>query len=149
MSDMYLRKADYSDIHLLYNWANDPIVRSNSFDTHSISIEEHKAWFQKMMVDFNQIQYIMMAQEIPVGQIRFSIEGSEAEIDYSLSKEFRGCGYGKEIVQLGIQKIIQDRPEIRKLIGKVKPSSKASYACFLNNDFKEKYIALEYYVSNK
>jgi len=36
---VFLRKATLSDIDLLYEWANDPVVRENSFSTESISYD--------------------------------------------------------------------------------------------------------------
>lgn len=142
----YLRKADFSDIDILFEWVNDVETRENSFDSHIITYEEHLEWFEKMMSDQNQVQYIMMNGDTPVGQVKLSLSGVEAEISYSISKKLRGCGYGKEILCLVMEKVRNDYPSITKLIGKVKPSNGASFHCFTKNGFEEKYQLLEYYM---
>lgn len=42
-----LRKVKIEDLEILFDWANDSLVRTNSFSTKSITISEHKAWFQE------------------------------------------------------------------------------------------------------
>ena len=72
-----LRKVEYSDINLLYRWANDPIVRKNSFNSAPISFDAHKDWFNKMMDDPSVFQFILMDENTPVGQIRLNINGED------------------------------------------------------------------------
>ncbi|MCR4745636.1 MAG: GNAT family N-acetyltransferase [Lachnospiraceae bacterium] len=149
MSGTFLREVEKDDLELLYSWVNEESVRKYAFDSHIITLEEHTAWFNRMMSDPNQIQFIMMVQESPVGQIRFSVDGSEAEIDYSISQHYRGCGYGREIIRIGIKKMNQVRPNVKKLIGRVKATNSASIKCFMSNKFNENQITLEYDMSNE
>lgn len=141
---LLLRKATEADIEILFCWANDKTVRENSFDSHTISFDEHTAWFNQMMSDPKKVQYIMVMNGEPIGQIRLSISKDEAEISYSISKSARGCGYGREIIRLAIKQVKTDYPHIVKLIGKVKPSNAASYYCFSKNGFEETYRQLEF-----
>ena len=41
---LYLRTADENDMDLLFQWANDPDVRKNSFHSEPISYETHKKY---------------------------------------------------------------------------------------------------------
>lgn len=149
-SDMlHLRKATQSDRDLLFDWVNDEEVRKNAFHSHRITYEEHITWFNRIMNDPNQVQYILMLNEKPVGQIRLTIEDSAAEIDYSISNAARGCGFGGAIINLVKEQVKKDYPLIRKLTGKVKTSNAASYRCFIKNDFEETYRQLEYVLKNK
>lgn len=141
---LYLRKATESDMELLFEWANDETVRQNAFNTASISYEEHKAWFSRMMADENVVQYILMNDDTPVGQIRLTIDGSKALIGYSIAKEERGKGYGKEIINLVKGNVKQDYAQVDKLIGKVKPNNQPSLFCFEENGFDKKYIQYEF-----
>ena len=148
MSDsLQLRKATEADIEILFRWANDKAVRENSFDPHTISFDEHIAWFNRMMSDPNKAQYILVMNGEPIGQIQLSINGAEAEAGYSISEAVRGCGYGRELIRLAIKQVKTDYPSVVKLIGKVKPSNVASYYCFLKNGFEETYRQLEYDLS--
>lgn len=140
---LYLRKATEDDIAILYKWVNDKDTRQNAFDTHIITYGEHAAWYKKMMEDPEQIQYILMREEKPVGQVRLTIENQEADIDYSIFNTERGRGYGKIIIRLIAEKVLEDFPMVKKLIGRVKPSNTASYRCFIENGFEEVYRQLE------
>lgn len=141
---VYLRKATEKDVGILYEWVNDKETRQNSFDTHIITYEEHLNWFNKMMGDSEQIQYILMDNNIPCGQIRLSIMEDMAEISYSISAKYRGIGYGKEIIRLIKERVRMDYPKINKLVAKVKPSNVASLCCFEKNGFEKKYLQLEF-----
>lgn len=139
MSKVYLREAESSDIDLLFKWANDPVVRNNSFNTDSIPYENHVIWFDKMMSDPSVLQYILVDDDSPVGQIRLNVRGSDAEIGYSIGTEFRGKGYGHMILKLIKEKIIKDHAEIINLIAKVKPDNDASNALFQKENFEQEY----------
>ena len=136
---VYLRDATQSDMDLLYAWANDPAVRKNSFKSNPIPYEDHIKWFKHIMEDDNVLQFIMMDDEKPVGQIRLNVDGDEAEIGYSIAAECRGKGYGHKILQLAIQKIQAECPQIKKLIAKVKPENTASKKLFESEGYEMKY----------
>ena len=44
MKDGYLRLAEMEDMDLLFTWANEEMVRKNSFSTRKITYEEHVIW---------------------------------------------------------------------------------------------------------
>lgn len=52
---LQLRRAAKSDVDILYEWANDAIVRQNAFNTYSINYDEHTGWFNRVMEDSNQV----------------------------------------------------------------------------------------------
>lgn len=141
---MFLRKAKMEDVDLLFQWVNDESVRINAFDTHLITYDEHISWFTRMMENPDQIQYILMLDDEPVGQIRLSIEDGEAIIDYSIVSSKRGNGYGSYLISLVTERIKVDRPDVKKLIGKVKSSNTASMKCFVSNSFEETFRQFEF-----
>lgn len=141
MSNVYLRKAEYSDMDLLFGWANDPTVRSNSFNTSSIPYDDHVKWFKKMMENDKILQFIMMYDTTPIGQIRLNIDGDEAEIGYSIAKEYRGQGYGHSILRLVAEVVDKEHQEIKYLIAKVKPENIASNKLFQNEGYTVQYTS--------
>lgn len=143
----YLREAEPGDMELLFYWANEEEVRKNSFHSDSISYEEHQKWFEQLMQDRNQFQYIMMLGEKPVGQIRLSIFKDRAEIGYSISKEERGLGYGTLIVELAKEAVHKNFAGVKKIVAKVKSDNTASVCCFKRNRFIEKYSLYEFDMS--
>ena len=141
---IYLREAMVNDAELLFKWVNDPDTRSNSFDSHTVSRKEHEDWFARVMADTNQILYIMMREETPIGHVRYELSNNTAEISYSISPQERGKGYGKLIIHLAVMKIKSDYPEITKIRALVKPRNEASILCFERNGFSEKYREYEF-----
>ncbi len=139
----YLRKVEPDDIDLLFQWTNDAETRRNSFDSHTISLSEHREWFGKMIKDPDRIQYIMMNGGTPVGQIRVDITGEDAEISYSIAPTERSKGFGGQIIKLLTEQIKEDCPQIKTVRGLVKPQNKASIACFEENGFCEMYRTYE------
>ena len=148
-----LRKADYSDVDLLYRWVNDDAVRANAFHTEKIPYEDHVRWFEKMMANVSVYQYILCEDEMPVGQIRMSVEQGEAFIDYSVSSDQRHKGYGSEMLRMVQEQMIADQITcVTKLVGQVKhenyASAKAFERCgFLKKEMSE-YIQYEKKLTN-
>ncbi|BCZ26068.1 hypothetical protein EUBC25_01550 [Claveliimonas bilis] len=137
---VWLREALQSDIDLLYEWTNDPIVRQNSFHSEMISYAVHKEWFARIMEDKNIVQYILIADEEPVGQIRLTIDGNKAEIGYSIAPQHRQRGYGRMILQLIVDEVKHKFPDVKEVVAKVKPENIASKKLFESEGYDMKYL---------
>ena len=97
-----LREAGKNDCELLFNWANDFKVRTNSISKDPILWENHEKWFfEKINSDKSKI-YILEIAGNPVGQIRFDYQNNSWVIDYSISSEMRGKGLGKILVNMSL-----------------------------------------------
>ena len=88
-----------------------------------------------------------MDNNTPVGQIRLTINGDEAEIGYSIAKEFRGKGYGHRILQLASEKMKKEHCEIKRLIAKVKPENMTSNRLFVDEGYMLDYCCYTYDLS--
>lgn len=141
--DEYLREAVEADLDLLFDWANDPEVRRNSFSMAEIAYEEHRKWFLDLLQDGSRKQYIYMADQFPVGQIRVTIQADKAEIGYSICKERRGRGYGKRMLALLQKQLLEDVPGVRTLAARVKGGNTASEHAFLDSGYQKKYTLFE------
>ncbi len=128
----WLKPANtYQDALFLFYLVNDKKVRSSSLDTSSISIIEHIQWFDSKIRDKNCSIFILTdIYYSNIGQIRIDRIGKNFEIDYSISADFRGRGFGNIIVQ----KLIEDFPN-DSLIAKVKKENIPSRKVFENNSF--------------
>lgn len=128
---LWLRKATWEDMDLLYQWANDAEVRKNAFHMEKIPYEDHKKWFGKVMEDERIYQYILCDDAVPIGQIRLNIDEAVALISYSISAKYRGKGYGSKMLQLAEHQIaINKIPYVTKLVGQVKYENLASARVF-------------------
>jgi RimJ/RimL family protein N-acetyltransferase len=128
--DLYIREATYDDMDLLFYWANDVEVRKNSFNTAPILYENHVKWFEKIMADNTVFQYILCNKNIPLGQIRLNVSDGEAVIGYSIAPDYRGKGFGEQLILLMIDEVKKDNHGIKKFVGQVKYENQASARAF-------------------
>lgn len=74
-----LRRVREEDSRLLWEWANDQEVRSNSFSQKTITWEEHIQWLNEKLRDPNCLFFVALdKEERPIGQARFDLNASEA-----------------------------------------------------------------------
>lgn len=139
----YLRDAQTTDRNLLFLWANEQMVRKNSFSTEKIPYEDHVQWYETILQRTDCRQYIYEYEGNPVGQIRIVFHGEKAEINYSICAESRGKGLGKEMLCLMREKVKSEFPEVKYLIAKVKPENENSSNAILGSGFQEKYRVYE------
>jgi RimJ/RimL family protein N-acetyltransferase len=131
-----LRKVGPSDRELLFNWANEPDTRNMSINSTPITWENHLSWFDRKLVDESVKMFILAEGEKNIGQVRFEYRDNEWLIGYSIAKEFRGKGLGKQILLAGIGQI-----EKGKITGYVKPENLASVKIFRDLGFAEEGIS--------
>lgn len=101
-----LRRAAPQDCKLLWNWANEDGVRRASFDSRNIPWEQHRSWFSRVLASPNSVILIATdALGMPVGQVRFDIQGEQAEIDIGVAKERRGQGMGVFLIEDAVREL--------------------------------------------
>jgi RimJ/RimL family protein N-acetyltransferase len=137
MSEAYLRKADYSDMELLYKWANDPETRANSFSPGPILFDDHQKWFGEKMNSANTLFFICHCENKNVGQVRLDIMHGIATINYSIDSVFRGKGYGSRMIVMVEKIICDDYPGIKKIQAEVKYGNEASQTIFRKLGYME------------
>ncbi len=104
--NVYLRQAGREDAELFFKWVNEPAVRANSFNTERISWKIHQKWFERALADDEVRIYVLMQDNLPVGQVRLAFENSKWQISYSIASAYRGQGYGKIILLLAENELI-------------------------------------------
>ena len=101
MSQIKIRKATSSDSEILFEWANDPITRSNSFNSGNINWEDHLKWFKNQLT--NNSNYIYIAFDLSdslIGTIRIETTTEETIIGVTIAPEKRGLGFASSIIKL-------------------------------------------------
>ncbi len=134
-ADLSLRHANETDALVYFVWANDPMVRSSANNSDSIDLVKHQQWFNGKLNDKNCFLYVMEANGLPVGQVRFDVHRDEATIDYSLDVIVRGRGWAKHLVKLGMDKLASRRSVFFQ--ASVKSGNIASAAVFASLGFSE------------
>jgi UDP-2,4-diacetamido-2,4,6-trideoxy-beta-L-altropyranose hydrolase len=130
-----VREARSSDCLLYWRWVNDPVVRENAFNQQAIKLKDHQVWFENQLDNADTIMLLTECKFGPIGQVRFDYFVEHIMIDYSISKQFRGLGLGKTMLENSINYLRQSRPFM--LIGEVKGSNKASRVIFQQLGFKQ------------
>lgn len=101
-----LRQVSEDDCKLLWDWTNDPEVRSVSFSSDFISWNSHVQWFTSKLTNYDCIMYVALNKfDEPIGQVRFDIKANEATISISIDKKFRNQGYGSKLIRIATQKM--------------------------------------------
>ena len=100
---MQLRKAKRSDALIYFEWANDPSVRANSFQTEPILLENHMKWFNSRLTSESTYLFIAEYEGIPCGQIRFDIIDDKAFVALSIPSNYRGKKLGTTLIRKGMQ----------------------------------------------
>lgn len=137
LNEIFLRKVEEKDCDLIYYWANDEQVRINSFSNDKIVYDNHIKWFNKKINERNNYFFILVHKDIDVGSIRLGVENQKGIISYSISKDFRGKGYGGIIIEKLEEKIKECELDIHELDGEVKYTNKASQKIFKKLGYKE------------
>lgn len=135
-----VRKATEDDVHLYFEWANDPAVRQMAFHSDHITWENHCRWFNKKVSAPDSLLLLCYQQEQPVGQVRFDLtEQGEAEIDISIAKEHRGKGLGRAMLDAAVD-YTRNMKGYTTFVSAVKTENPASQRMFLATGFRQKDI---------
>ncbi|HQQ01040.1 MAG TPA: bifunctional UDP-2,4-diacetamido-2,4,6-trideoxy-beta-L-altropyranose hydrolase/GNAT family N-acetyltransferase, partial [bacterium] len=131
-----LRRASNDDNKILWEWANDPQVRSVSFTSDLIPWESHVRWFDSKMTDSSCIIYIAVdSEDVPIGQIRYDLEGNESVVSISIDSRHRGKGYGRDMLELSARRIFQER-DIERIHAYIKTDNEASNRVFAKSGYE-------------
>jgi UDP-2,4-diacetamido-2,4,6-trideoxy-beta-L-altropyranose hydrolase len=132
-----LRNVEPSDCKRIWGWINDPLVRSVSFDTRTISLQDHKQWFSSVLNDPNLVYYIALdSMAIPVGQARFKITSREAEISVLVDPNYRGLSLGSQLIRNATEKLFAET-EVDTVKALIKTGNDRSRRSFIRAGYKE------------
>ncbi len=139
---LQLRALREGDRRLLWEWANDPEVRSASFSSDPIPWDTHTSWFNAKLPEppntsLSHRVFIAEDEEgVPVGQIRFEKHAdAHWDVGLSLSKDFRGRGLASRLIAIGIRELIADAGHA-SMHAYVKPQNVASVKSFERAGFE-------------
>lgn len=136
--ELFFRKAVRKDAELLLQWRNDTVVMDLSFNQHIINLDEHKLWLEKVFKDpFRHLYIILNSEKKAIGTVRFDEEGEGAEINITLTEEFRGKGYGSQAIWQASRFFLASHPQINQIIARIKEANEASIRSFAKAGFKE------------
>ncbi|MDD5751485.1 MAG: UDP-2,4-diacetamido-2,4,6-trideoxy-beta-L-altropyranose hydrolase [Candidatus Peribacteraceae bacterium] len=132
-----LRPVTAEDGRLLWEWVNDPVVRSSSFSPDPIAWPAHERWLKEKLASPRCRMFLARdAHDVPVGQIRFDITDGEAVTDIHVAPSERGKGYGTLLITEGMKALYAEM-HIPVIHAFIKTTNGASYKAFLRAGFTE------------
>jgi RimJ/RimL family protein N-acetyltransferase len=131
---MTARPVREGDRMTLFELANDPFVRQNSFDTAPIPLGDHHRWFDRALSDERIKITVFETAGTPVGTVRFEAHPRETVTSLSLAAPFRGLGLGAILLRLAIAE--SQRPADVPVTAYIKPENTASQKTFERADYR-------------
>lgn len=132
----FLRKVKEEDIVDAFQLSNEDYVRKYSINTKKIDWEDHKIWFANIIKSNNHIFYVVTNNTDGfLGQLRFEIEDESATVSISLCKSIMGKGLSEKLIIKSIERIREERKELKKIIAFVSNENVASKKLFENAGF--------------
>ena len=122
---------------MIWEWANDPTIRSVSFSSEPISWERHSQWFRAKLMDSNCLFFIALdADGIPIGQIRYELQAAQAVVSVALASGQRGKGYGVYIIRSASRQIFEST-FVELIHAYIKPDNLSSIRAFTKAGFSD------------
>ena len=123
--------AEPEHASLFYTWANEAETRQQSFSTAAIPWKVHEDWYFSSLNRADRKLYLCQRMDKFVGMFRLDfLSDTEAEISYSIDKDVRNRGYGRELIREGERLTAVQFPKVEVLYAKVKPENEASCRIF-------------------
>jgi UDP-2,4-diacetamido-2,4,6-trideoxy-beta-L-altropyranose hydrolase len=130
-----LRPIGEGDARLLWDWANDSVVRASGFHPEPIGWETHIRWVQHCLTDPNTYLYLASdAAGTALGQVRFQGDDTAAEIGISVARSFRGLGWGAAVIDAGVRRLFNDSA-VARVLARIKTENEASRLAFEDASF--------------
>lgn len=99
---MDLRLATIEDARRLFEWRNDPLTRATMHQTGAFDFQSHCEWLTRSLAMDARKLYIAEVDSIPVGTVRTDLTNSVTEFSWTIAPQFRGRGFGKQMVALAL-----------------------------------------------
>lgn len=135
--NLQIRLAEEKDMLPLFELANDPVVRHNSFSTQAIPWEEHVRWMRATLRNETRRLFVCCEGDELVGQVRFDKEGDESVVSVSLSASYRGMGLASVLLVRALSVYREMEKDVSRVLAYVKVENIASQHAFVRAGFRE------------
>ena len=129
--------AGIDDAYTVYQWANDPQARENSYNKEAINYDNHLVWFNQKINSKSSKFYIFHNEEKQkTGFVRLDINDSlnEAVISIVVDANQRGRGYAKQMIEMASEEYLSSNLGA-VITAYVFKTNLQSYKSFLNAGF--------------
>ncbi len=135
MNHLSFRLANENDVDLFFNWANDKVVRDNSYNKEKIEYNSHVKWFNNKIKSIDCKFYVFLNKlNEEVGQVRIENLKSETIIGISIDENHRGHNYAVEMLLKATADFFNQNPN-EIIVAYIKINNVASYKSFIKSGF--------------
>lgn len=94
------RVANLNDLEIMFEWANDPVSRANSFYPNEISLEEHTKWYNNKLDSQTTIIFIAVDKVLneKIGVVRYEIGDTNSIVGIHIDQKYRGKKLAKKLL---------------------------------------------------
>ena len=142
LNELVFRMATEADLYKYYEWANDAEVRSNSFSTEKITIENHSKWFLSKLESKECYFYLFLYKGEFAGQVRIYKSNNETVIGISIDKNYRGNSLSKQMLLEASNSYFLKHPT-STIVAYIKENNKASLSSFKKAGFANEELVIE------
>jgi UDP-2,4-diacetamido-2,4,6-trideoxy-beta-L-altropyranose hydrolase len=104
-----LRPATAADAFLLWQWANEPSARANSFHAEPIPWGDHLSWYQARLASADSRIWLLERRGAPVGIIRYDrADPHRAELSFAVTSSQRGLGIGTRLLTMSLEPAMRE-----------------------------------------
>jgi RimJ/RimL family protein N-acetyltransferase len=138
MSEIVFREAEVHDSLFVLGLRNANEVRKFAVNSDEITVSDHLSWFEKRISNqTNGPFWIVEYSDLKIGYIRFDAsQESDWEVSIAISERYRGKGFGKQILKIGIGKFQEIKPNAL-VIARIHQENFASIATFVALGFTQ------------
>jgi UDP-2,4-diacetamido-2,4,6-trideoxy-beta-L-altropyranose hydrolase len=129
--------AGIDDANTVYQWANDPLARENSYNKEPINYNNHLVWFNQKINSQSSKFYIFYNEEKQkTGFVRLDLNDnlSDAIISIVVDANQRGRGYSKQMIEMACEEYLNSNLGA-VITAYVFKTNLQSYKSFLNAGF--------------
>lgn len=131
-----IKPAQESDMMDVFELANDPLVRQNSFNQNKIEIEGHKKWFSSVLKNENCYFFIIREDSDLIGSVKFDLEKeNQFIIGIQIAEKYRGKGLASNIISDAGAKLLETRKGA-KIIAHIKENNAGSLKAFIKSGYE-------------
>lgn len=130
------RTADQNDCLLLFSWANNDLVRKNSYNSDYIEWADHVLWFNNLLSYPESIIYIAEINGKSAGYVRFEYKQEATIISIYVDDQYRGMGFSQRFIRECTQKYKGDFGD-KTITAYIKQKNKPSLKAFENSGYSK------------
>lgn len=134
-----LRRVTADDARLLWQWANDPDLRSESLTREPIPWEAHLKWLTSRLASARSRLWVMEAGGQAVGHVRCeTAPGSlSATLSFYVAPEYRGRGLGTALL-LAARELTLQELDVQEVLALASVTNLASCRAFEKAGFSSR-----------